>query len=480
VISGTELFSGLQAVYLVYFLGINVSYLMLNLIATIAIRRYLQVEDEFDSQEAYSHMHLPVSIVVPAFNESTSIIYSVKAMLQLEYPDYELIIVNDGSRDGTLEKLIDEFAMRPFPEAYRARLDSRPIRQIYRSSRAPNLRVIDKENGGKADSANAGINASRYPLVCVVDADSILQPDSLRRVTRPFLEDQYTVAVGGTVRVANGCVVRRGFIERIGLPQGFIARVQVVEYLRAFLFGRLGWSPLNALLIVSGAFGVFRKETLIEVGGFDADTVGEDMELIVRMHRILRQGRRKYRIVFVPDPVCWTDAPETLHGLRSQRIRWQRGLAEALMLNRSLICNPRGGTVSWLAVPFYLVFELFGPLLEIVGYLVIIFAGILGWLSIPASLLLLGLAISLGVLLSTSAIMLEELSFHLYPRARDVILLFLTAVFENFGYRQLTAIYRAQGLLQWLFGGGKKPAWEKIARSSSLSEKTRRVRKLYS
>lgn len=456
-----------QWLFLAYFVGINLGYLLQNIIAAHGIRRYLQTAEEYEAENVFSALDIPISVVVPAFNESASIITSVKAMLQLEYPQYELVVVNDGSTDDTLEKLIDAFDLQEFPEAYRARVECKPVRKIYRSTRIRNLRVVDKENGGsKADASNAGINACRYPLVCVVDADSVLQPDSLRRVVRPFLEDSTTVAVGGTVRIANGCTVRQGFLEKVGLPRNFLALVQVVEYLRAFLFGRMGWSPINGLLIISGAFGLFHKETLVEAGGFNPEAVGEDMELILRLHRLMKKKQRPYRITFVPDPVCWTDAPENLRDLKSQRVRWQHGLGQSLMLNKSLILNPKGGAVSWVAIPFYMIFELFGPIVEVTGYIFMIVCALMGWLSWPEALLFLGLAIGLGVMLSTSAIMLEELSFHMYPKFSQLCVLYAVAIIENFGFRQLTAIWRFQGLVRWLRGGKHK--WETITRSASL------------
>ena len=458
-----------QWVFLAYFVGINLGYLMQNVIAAHGIRKYLQTAEQFEAESVFSALDIPVSVIVPAYNESASIITSVKAMLQLEYPQFELIVVNDGSKDDTLGKLIDEFGMQPFPEAYRARVKSAEVRGVYRSTRVGNLRVVDKENGGaKADAINAGVNVCRYPLICVVDADSVLQPDSLRRVVRPFLEDPTTVAVGGTVRIANGCSVRQGFLEKVALPRNFLALVQVVEYLRAFLFGRMGWSPINGLLIISGAFGVFHKETLVEAGGFDASAVGEDMELILRLHRLMKAKGRPYRITFVPDPVCWTDAPENLRDLRSQRIRWQHGLGQALFLNRSLIFNRRGGAVSWVAIPFYLIFELLGPIIEVAGYLFIITCGFMGWLTWPEAAIFLALAIGLGVLLSTSAIMLEELSFHIYPRVGQLVTLYAIAIAENFGFRQLTALWRFQGLVRWL--RGREHKWETLTRSTSLAD----------
>lgn len=460
-----------QWVFLAYFVGINLGYLLQNVVAAHGIRRYLQTADQFEAENVFSALDIPISVVVPAYNESASIITSVKAMLQLEYPQYELIVVNDGSTDDTLEKLVDAFGMREFPEAYRARVECTEVKAVYRSTRISNLRVVDKVNGGsKADASNAGINVCRYPLVCVVDADSVLQPDSLRRVVRPFLEDPSTVAVGGTVRIANGCTVRQGFMEKVGLPRNFLALVQVVEYLRAFLFGRMGWSPINGLLIISGAFGLFHKETLVEAGGYNPKAVGEDMELVLRLHRLMKKKQKPYRITFVPDPVCWTDAPENLHDLKGQRIRWQHGLGQALALNKSLITNRKGGAVTWIAIPFYAIFELFGPIIEVAGYVFIIGCALLGWIAWPEAMIFLGLAIGLGIMLSTSAIMLEELSFHMYPRFKQLAVLYLVAIVENFGFRQLTAIWRFQGMVRWLSGTSHK--WETITRSSSLAGET--------
>jgi len=295
-----------------------------------------------------------------------------------------------------------------------------------------------------------------------------LQPDSLARVARPFLEDARTIAVGGTVRIANGCALGGGFLEEVDLPKSFLAKLQVVEYLRAFLFGRMGWSPLNALLIVSGAFGVFRRDVLIDVGGFNPDTIGEDMELILRMHATMRRQGRPYRISFVPDPVCWTDAPEDLKTLRTQRMRWQHGLGQSLFTHRSMLFDRKGGVVSWLAMPFYVIFELFGPLIEVSGYFFFAIAWWQGWLSWSSAAVFLALAVGLGVVLSASAIMLEELSFHLYPKIRHVVTLFAMAILENLGYRQLNALWRAWGLVRWLVGG--QAQWGHMIRTNSLAD----------
>ena len=454
-------------VFLAYFIAINVGYLGQNLIAIRSIRSYIRASalDAYDP--AYSSVHLPISLVVPAYNESTSIVTSIKALLQLEYPDFEVIVVNDGSKDDTLEKLIRAFQLYPYPEAYRIQVPCKPVRATYRSARYRNLRVVDKENGGcKADASNAGINICRYPLVTIVDADGILQRDSLTRAVRPFLERSDTVAAGGAIRIANGCRLRDGFLEEVGLPRNFLALVQVLEYLRAFLFGRMGWEPLGAVLIVSGAFGVFRRTTLIEVGGYDPNAVGEDMELITRIHRKMKQQRRRYHIGFIPDPVCWTDAPESLKDLGSQRIRWHHGLGQALMMNKWLIGNPRGGTVSWLAIPFYLLFELLGPVIEAIGLVFFVTAAILGLIAWPEAGIFLLLSLSLGLLLSVSAIMLEEFSFPMYRKPRELAMLYAVAVLENFGYRQLTVWWRLKGFFRWILRREHK--WETITRSASV------------
>jgi cellulose synthase/poly-beta-1,6-N-acetylglucosamine synthase-like glycosyltransferase len=453
--------------FLAFFLLLNGTYLMLNGIAIFGMRRY--VSGSSAAERVYSHLQMPVSLIVPAYNEEATIVTSVRALLQLRYQRYEVIVVNDGSRDGTLAQLAKEFALEVFPEAYHVQVPCRRIRRIYRSRTYPNLRVIDKENGGKADASNAGLNAARYPLVYCGDADSVLDPGALERVVLPFIEDARTVACGGTVRIVNGCTVRGGFLERVGLPRNPLALVQIVEYLRAFLGGRMGWSPLNALLIISGAFGVLRRQALIDVGGWRADVIGEDMELIMRLHRVLSARRQPYRITFVPDPVVWTEAPEDFASLARQRKRWQRGLAESLWENRALFFARGSGAAGWVAMPFFVVFELFGPLIEVTGYAVMTVSALLGLLAPGSFAAFMAVSIGLGVLLSTSALLLEELSFHVYPRKRHLLLLACLAIIENFGYRQLTAVWRLQALIAWF--ARRKVAWGAMRRNASWMER---------
>ncbi len=451
--------------FLAYFMAINSIYLLLNVIAGFNLKGYIANQALADLPEIYSGLEPPVSIVLPAYNEQLTIVAALQSLLQLTYPDFEVIVVNDGSQDDTLNILKQDFGLSPFPEAYRQRLKTSDVRCIYHSRRYPNLRVVDKVHGGKADALNVGINAARFPLFCSVDADSIIQRHSLQRISYPFLADQRVVAVGGTVRVANGCRVAGGFLCEVGLPQNWLALYQVVEYLRAFLFDRLGWSALGGLLIISGTFGLFRKETIISVGGYRVDTVGEDMELVVRLHRLLKERKQDYRMVFLPDPVSWTEAPESLSMLRRQRMRWQRGLCESLFGNLGLLFSRNGGVAGWLAFPFMLLFECLGPLIEVSGYCLMLVYFCLEYISWPMFVVFNFAAIGLGLVWSLSSMLLEEMSFHIYERPKQLVQLLAAAVLENFGYRQMIACWRLMGLLQWLFGG--KRGWGEMKRTGT-------------
>ncbi|MBO9539515.1 glycosyltransferase family 2 protein [bacterium] len=459
--------STLQNLVIGYFVGLNVCYLALNLLALKGLTRTLQRQDFDELPPLYLGLEPPITILAPAYNESLSIAASVRSLLQLNYSEYEILVINDGSKDETLDVLMREFALQPFPEAYHTSLETRPIRAIYHSKTYPNLRVIDKENGGKADALNAGINGARYPLFCAVDADSILQRDSLRKAVQPFLEDATTVAAGGTIRIANGCEVKGGFLVKTGLPTNYLALFQIVEYLRAFLFGRLGWSSLNALLIISGAFGLFSKERVVEAGGYRTDTIGEDMELIVRLHRTLRLAGVPYRITFLPDPVCWTEAPEDLKTLKNQRIRWQQGLGESLLKNLPLMFHPKSGLIGWLAFPFLFFFEWLGPLIEVGGALFMGWSFLQGAVSYEAMGVFLFVSVGLGILLSVSAVLLEEISFHVYPRFRHLLMLLGAIVAENFGYRQLNTVWRMIGLFRLV--SGRKARWGEMTRRGALT-----------
>jgi cellulose synthase/poly-beta-1,6-N-acetylglucosamine synthase-like glycosyltransferase len=459
-----DLISVSEWFFLLYFVGLTAIYLSLNLVAFSFISRNMLYQDISEGVSLYTGFEFPIALLAPAYNEEATIASSVHSLLQLSYPEYEIIVINDGSKDATLDVLIKEFSLQPMPEAYRIRIPTQPVKTVYRSTRYHNLRVVDKENGGKADALNVGINCARYPLFCGMDADSILPRDSLFRIVRPFLEDPCTVAVGGIVRIVNGCEVRDGHLINTALPGNWLARFQIVEYLRAFLFGRMGWQPLKAVLIISGAFGLFRKEAVVAVGGYRSDTMGEDMELVVRMHRIFSGQRRPYRVHFIPDPICWTEAPEDLRTLKNQRIRWQRGLAESLWLNKSMMFAKNSGVAGWLAFPFMFFFEMLGPLLELAGLVMMIAAFCLGLIDHHAAIAMLILVFGMGFLLSGSALLLEEMSYRIYRRPCDLCILCLTLIAENFGYRQLNSYWRVLGMLRWLFKS--KSVWGVMKRTA--------------
>jgi cellulose synthase/poly-beta-1,6-N-acetylglucosamine synthase-like glycosyltransferase len=458
----------IEWVFLLYFAGLHVGYLILNIIAIINLTRYMDERILDELPQVNSGFEPPISVLVPAYNEEATIVSSIRSLLHLSYTDFEIVIINDGSRDRTFEVISKEFSLTKFPEAYRIRLPTKPILGLYQSSVYKNLRVVDKVNGGKADALNAGINAARHPLFCGIDADSILQRESLQRVVQPFLEDSRVIACGGTIRVANGCNVRSGFLVSAGLPKNMLGLLQIVEYLRAFLFGRLGWSPMNALLVISGAFGLFHKDTVVSVGGYRTDTVGEDMELVVRLHRKMREQKRPYRIAYVPDPICWTEAPEDLKTLRNQRVRWQRGLSESLSKNLGLLFCRNGGMVGRVAFPFMVIFEWLGPLLELSGYAFTLVAYLMGLLTPSIVIVFLFLSVGFGLLLSVTALLLEELSFHIYPRQRHLLYLLFAAIIENLGYRQLNMYWRLTGLFKWALK--RESRWGEMVRRASWNQ----------
>ena len=434
----------LAAFTLGYFAVLNAIYLVFtaiawrSLTAHLRLRGYAAVEEHFASP-----LTPPISVLLPAYNEEAGVVESVSSLLSLRYPEFEIVLVNDGSRDGTLERLQAAFDLVPVRKALRQEIPTAAIRAAYVSRRDRRLWVIDKENGGKADALNAGVNAARYPYVCAIDADAVLEEDALLRVAQPILDSpDLVVATGGIVRIANGCVIDRGRVLEVNLPRSRLATVQVLEYFRAFLIGRIGWSRLNALLIISGAFGLFRRSLVEAVGGYATDTVGEDVELVVRLHRYLRERDEPYRIEFVPDPVCWTEAPETLRVLSRQRRRWHRGLGETLWRHRRVAFNPRYGHLGTQAVPYFLAFEFLGPVLELLGPPAILVWWSFGLLSLPFLLGFLAVAFLLGILLSIAALALEEFSFRRHRRNREVARLLAFSVVENLGYRQLVAFWR--------------------------------------
>ncbi|MCP3761063.1 glycosyltransferase [Domibacillus sp. A3M-37] len=438
----------LSYVIIAYMLFSSLSYITLFLLAFRKVYR----ESELDPHEATEDIAgndrtFPVSVLVPAYNEEVGVVSTVRSLLALEYPEKEIIVIDDGSKDQTSARMIEEFQMIEIPYAVRTYLQTADIKAIYQSSVFPYIRLIKKANGGKADALNAGINLSSYPYFCAIDGDSILENDALLKTMKPIIEsDGQVIVTGGSVRIANGSTISRSKVETINLPSHPLVLMQIIEYFRAFLIGRLALSRLNILLIVSGAFGVFHKERVIRAGGYNKKTVGEDMELVVRLHRLLKEEKSKQRIEYIPDPVCWTEAPESLEVLRSQRIRWQRGLSETLWTHKKMMLNPSYGSIGLVSMPYFLFVELLGAIFEFCGYF-IIFGGFFFSLIDPkiAGLLFL-VTIFYGSLISALAVLLEELTLHKYPKVSHLVRLYGWALTETFWYRPLMVIWRIQGI----------------------------------
>lgn len=429
----------------------NALYLIQLLVAARALSSDPPVRRAALLWRRYGDLAPPITLISPAFNEAVTVVQSVRSLLSLRYPAYEVVVVNDGSTDSTLQTLIDGFGLQPVARAHDLALAHAPIRGLYGSPSLPRLIVVDKENGGKADALNAGINISRAPVICSMDADSLLEPDALLRAVRPFVEDpDRVVAVGGTIRLANGCTVANGRVAEVRLPRNGLALLQTVEYLRAFLMARLAWSRIGALTIVSGAFGLFRRSAVVEAGGYTRGTVGEDMELVVKLHRLMRRKKRDYRIAFVPEPVCWTEAPETLRVLGRQRSRWQRGSLETFFAHAGMLFNPRYGRVGFLGFPHILLVDVLGPLVEVLGYLLVPLLWALGVLSVEYLLAFLAITFTFGITISVCSLALDEIQLQRFPKARDLAMLTLAAVVENFGYRQLNNLWRIRGWWQYL------------------------------
>lgn len=453
----------LQVAILVYFAVLNVIYLIFTAIAFFDLLSY----DRGSRRRKYSDIvsgttFKPISIVIPAYNEQATIVSNVNSALEVGYPEYEVIVVNDGSTDETLNELRQNFSLFPVTDATRAQLPTKKIRGLYRSLDFPHLIVIDKENGGKSDALNAGINVSSYPLFCTIDADSLLNADALARVARPFSEDERIVAAGGIVRVLNGAVIENDRVVRSRAPGGLLLVSQTVEYVRGFLTGRTALARLRALMIISGAFALFQKARVIEAGGYSTSTVCEDMELVVRLHRLGYEKGEPMRAIFVPDPVCWTQVPSDWRSLLRQRDRWQRGLLECVVMNRKMMLNPRYGAVGMIGMPFYGIFEALGPLIETAGYILIPVLWLFGVLDPGFLVLFFLLAILYNVTLSLLALLVDDLLFQRYDRVRDLLKMILGAFVEYLGMRQILTVRRAYAVLTALF---KRQQWGKIERT---------------
>ncbi|MEH7107666.1 glycosyltransferase family 2 protein [Bacillus sp. JJ1764] len=438
----------------IYMIIVIVFYSVILLISVFQLRKKYHLDRDQIYEDYLEDIYTkPVSILVPAYNEEVGIIQSVRSLLSINYPTFEVVVINDGSTDGTLEKMIEHYDMKEIKRVVRKQIEAKPIKKIYQSTILTNLFLIDKENGGKADALNVGLNFSHYPYFCSLDGDSVLEQDAFLKVMKPIIDsNEEVIASGGSVRIANGCQIQNGHIYKIGLSHNPIVIMQIIEYLRAFLMGRIGLSRHNLLLIISGAFGVFSKHWVMEAGGYKVDTVGEDMELVVRMHRLLKEKKLNKKIVYVPDPVCWTEVPEDVKFLRRQRRRWHRGLFESLWAHRKITFNPKYGSIGMLAFPYFWIVEFLGPIIELTGYIFMILCLLFGGIYIEFAILLFLLSCLYGSIFSMAAVLLEEWSLTKYPKVSDLIKLFLYSLTETIWFRPMTVLWRCEGVWQILRG----------------------------
>lgn len=452
-----------ESIVLVYFLFVNSFYLLLLVSASRELRWYRSAawgerrRELLDSRVAPS-----VSLLAPAYNEAATIVESTRSMLALDYANLEVIVVNDGSADETLEVLVREFGLVSVNPIFRRRAAHAEVRSVWRSVIHRNLVVVDKVNGGKSDALNAALNIASGELVCAIDADTLIETDAIQRMVRAFLFDDAVVAAGGTIRVANGSIVQHGRVVEARTPRHLLPGVQTVEYLRAFLFGRLGWNRLGGNLIISGAFGLFDRAAVLEAGGYRHGTVGEDMELVFELRRRGYERGERRKVVFVPDPVAWTEAPDRVRVLSRQRDRWHRGLAEGVRANRRVLLNPRYGVLGLVVFPYFVFVELLAPVVELAGLIVLVIALAPGNVDVAFAVLFWAVAYGLGLVLSVATILMDEIVYHRTTRLSDRLLLVLWALIEPFGYRQATVVWRLRGLWNFLRGRGH---WGTMERS---------------
>lgn len=444
---------------------IFISYILLGIFSAVALRNYLRKNSYINYNSlVLSPLSPRISIIAPAFNESRSIIDNVRTLLALYYNNFEVILVNDGSTDDTFEKVKNAYELVRVNYYFDYRIPCERIKGVYRSKNPSynRLTVIDKNNGGKADSLNAGINICRSNLIVTIDADSIIEPDSILKLVKPFLEekDRKVIGTGGVIRIVNSCDVERGHIKEIHLPERILPRMQVLEYTRAFLLGRMAWSQLDGLMLISGAMGMFDRETVIHCGGYSVKTVGEDMELVLRMRRYKAERKEKYEVTYIPDPLCWTEVPSDLKSMRKQRTRWTRGLIESLWTHKKICLNRNYGRLGLLGYPYWLLLEWLSPLIAFSGIVYTFFLAFTDAINWPFFLLLFLFVYTFAISLSTWAVLFEEITFHKYKRKRDVLKLLAVSLFEPFFY-PLHTYFALRGNIELLRG---KKGWGKAER----------------
>jgi cellulose synthase/poly-beta-1,6-N-acetylglucosamine synthase-like glycosyltransferase len=417
----------LYAALLSYWVVLHIGYLAITLLSLRQTReRVGQARHTDYGLIANSRVTIPVSVIIPAYNEQELLIPAVQSALGSDHPEFEVIVVNDGSTDDTLALAIEQFNLARADVFHPSPLTTQPVRGTYHSRSFPNLWLIDKENGAAADAYNAGVNLARYRYIVQVDADCILEPDTLLRAMRVVNRDpKRIVGIGGQLRPSNGLELENGRILAEKLPPQRIARLQLIEYLSAFLGQRPGWSRLNSVPVVAGGFGAWRKDVVIELGGYATDVTHPDIELTIAAHEMFHRNNLPYRVEYVPDAVVWTQVPPSIKDLRAQRKRWQRVVFEVVWKYRRMLLNPRYGVVGTVGMPYLLLYEALGPFIEAAAYLLTATLAALGLLELQFLLLFLALSFGLSIAVRLAGILCDVAYFARYSRAEMMRLLVL-------------------------------------------------------
>ena len=396
------LLTGVGYFFIAYLIGYSTFLFLSVIVGSLDLYKHHR-QEQFKSILP-SDYYVPISIIVPAYNEEITVVDTVRSLLTLEYRAYEIIVVDDGSKDRTSEVLAKAFDMHLVHRPIRRQVDCQREEFIYetRAQKVP-LTLIRKKNGGKADSLNMGINAANFPYFICMDADSVLQYDSLRRIVQPVLADGNVVAVGGIVRISNDVELENGRVQRYRLPRNILAFMQVLEYDRSFLASRILFDRFNGSLIISGAFGLFKKSTVIAVGGYDRKTLGEDMELVVKLHEYCTSNSIPYSIRYASDAICWTQAPERMRDLCKQRRRWHLGLFQSMYKHRTMFSNHRFGAVSFVSYLYFLIYELLSPFIEIFGVCTMALAWWFDLINVPFMVLFFLIYAVFGAILTLTA-----------------------------------------------------------------------------
>jgi poly-beta-1,6-N-acetyl-D-glucosamine synthase len=464
--------------FLVYSFSIISIYLTMTVLSALEMRDHLKRNKFADYKDVITSPVTPsISVIAPAYNEGQNIVQNAKSLLTLHYGKFEVIIVNDGSKDDTLEKMIESFGLVKTNYAYHKHVETGIIRGIYKSTNPSyaKLTLVDKENGGKADALNAGINLAANEILACIDVDCILSSDSLTRMVRPFMEEtnRKVIAVGGVIGVANNCQVKDGTVTEYRVPETLLGRFQVIEYFRAFLMGRMAWTRINGLMLISGAFGFFNKELVLKVGGYFPKTVGEDMELVVRMRRYMEETGQKYKVGFVPDPLCWTEVPESENILSKQRNRWMRGTIETLQLHQKVKMNPKYGVLGMISYPYWSIFEKGGPVIEMMGFLYTLFMIFTGDISALYFVGLFGLMYVFSVMISSFSILFEGVAYNNYKDRSDLNKLMKTVLLEPFLVHPKIVFWGLKG--HWHFIKGKGGWGEMIRTGFKKAEDKKKI-----